>query len=116
MTDPNGFFRVERLLPLKQSFKVLPAMSNPETCNLPSSESTRCLSMAFIDCKDPEWARSCSSFASMLQVIRQVDCMEVSARRDKLMTRQYESEVPIRLQLFLDGFLLAYGSEVTVND
>ena len=28
---------------------------------------------------------------------------KVSARRDKLMTRQYESEVPVRLQLFLDG-------------
>ena len=28
---------------------------------------------------------------------------KVSARRDKLMTRQYESEVPVRLQLFVDG-------------
>lgn len=28
---------------------------------------------------------------------------KVSARRDKLMTRQYESEVPVRVHLFLDG-------------
>lgn len=28
---------------------------------------------------------------------------KVSARRDRLMTRQYESEVPVRVQLFLDG-------------
>jgi uncharacterized protein (DUF58 family) len=28
---------------------------------------------------------------------------KASARRDKLMTRQYESEIPVRVQLFIDG-------------
>ncbi len=116
MTDPNGFFRVERLLPLKQSFKVLPGYVESGDLQ-PSIKRINALPQHGIH------RLQRSGMGSELLELREYVAgdppksiaWKVSARRDKLMTRQYESEVPIRLQLFLDGSQ-AYGSEVTEND
>ncbi len=104
MTDPNGFFRVERLLPLKQSFKVLPGYVESGDLQ-PSIKRINALPQHGIH------RLQRSGMGSELLELREYVAgdppksiaWKVSARRDKLMTRQYESEVPIRLQLFLDG-------------
>ncbi|MBL8819270.1 MAG: DUF58 domain-containing protein [Planctomyces sp.] len=102
--DPHGFFRTERFLECTQSFRVLPAFTatrNSQTLvkrinALPSHGLHRLQR---------------SGMGSELLELREYVpgdppksiAWKVSARRDKLMTRQYESEVPVRLQLFVNG-------------
>ncbi len=104
MKDAQGFFLAERFVPLPQTFRVLPAYAEAgdvhslvkRTNSLPQHGIHRLQR---------------SGLGSELLELREyvpgdppkAIAWKVSARRDKLMTRQYESEVPVRVQLFLDG-------------
>ncbi|MEZ6041681.1 MAG: DUF58 domain-containing protein [Planctomycetaceae bacterium] len=102
--DALGFFRVERFIDLRQEFRVLPNYAETDS---PQSmiKRTNALSQHGIH------RLQRSGMGSELLELREYVpgdppksiAWKVSARRDKLMTRQYESEVPVRVQLILDG-------------
>ncbi len=104
MTDRQGFFRAERFIPLVQNFRVLPAFQNIGDAQ-PTVKRINALPQHGIH------RLQRSGMGSELLELREYAAgdppksiaWKVSARRDKLMTRQYESEVPVRLQLFVDG-------------
>lgn len=104
MTDRQGFFRAERFIPLMQTFRVLPAYQNTGDAQ-PMVKRINSLPQHGIH------RLQRSGMGSELLELREYAAgdppksiaWKVSARRDKLMTRQYESEVPVRLQLFVDG-------------
>ena len=104
MTDRQGFFRAERFIPLVQNFRVLPAYQNTADAQ-PMVKRINSLPQHGIH------RLQRSGMGSELLELREYAAgdppksiaWKVSARRDKLMTRQYESEVPVRLQLFVDG-------------
>lgn len=104
MTDRQGFFRAERFIPLVQNFRVLPAYQNTGDAQ-PMVKRINSLPQHGIH------RLQRSGMGSELLELREYAAgdppksiaWKVSARRDKLMTRQYESEVPVRLQLFVDG-------------
>jgi uncharacterized protein (DUF58 family) len=102
--DAQGFFRSERFIPLVQVFRVLPAYADVGETQ-PQVKRINSLPQHGIH------RLQRSGMGSELLELREYVsgdppksiAWKVSARRDKLMTRQYESEVPVRLQLFLDG-------------
>ncbi len=106
MTDRQGFFRAERFIPLVQNFRVLPAYQHTADAQ-PMVKRINSLPQHGIH------RLQRSGMGSELLELREYAAgdppksiaWKVSARRDKLMTRQYESEVPVRLQLFIDGSL-----------
>lgn len=104
LQDAQGFFRCERFIPLVQSFRVLPAYAEVGETQ-PLVKRINSLPQHGIH----RLQRS-GMGSELLELREYADgdppksiAWKVSARRDKLMTRQYESEVPVRLQLFLDG-------------
>ncbi|MEY3225918.1 MAG: hypothetical protein RLZZ536_537 [Planctomycetota bacterium] len=104
LQDPAGFFRAERFVPAVQIFRVLPAYSDVGE-HQPSVKRINSLPQHGVH------RLQRSGMGSELLELREYVpgdppksiAWKVSARRDKLMTRQYESEVPVRLNLFLDG-------------
>jgi len=104
MRDAQGFFRTERFFPLVQTFRVLPAFMAVGDAQ-PIVKRINSLPQHGIH------RLQRSGMGSELLELREYAAgdppksiaWKVSARRDKLMTRQYESEVPVRLQLFVDG-------------
>ena len=104
LQDAQGFFRLERFIPLVQVFRVLPAYADVGETQ-PLVKRINSLPQHGIH----RLQRS-GMGSELLELREYVDgdppksiAWKVSARRDKLMTRQYESEVPVRVQLFLDG-------------
>lgn len=104
MQDAQGFFQCERFIPHLQDFRVLPAYAEVGDTQ-PLVKRINSLPQHGIH----RLQRS-GMGSELLELREYVDgdppksiAWKVSARRDKLMTRQYESEVPVRLQLFLDG-------------
>lgn len=104
LQDAQGFFRCERFIPLVQNFRVLPAYAEVRETQ-PLVKRINSLPQHGIH----RLQRS-GMGSELLELREYADgdppksiAWKVSARRDKLMTRQYESEVPVRLQLFLDG-------------
>lgn len=104
LEDAQGFFRSERFIPLVHIFRVLPAYADVGETQ-PQVKRINSLPQHGIH------RLQRSGMGSELLELREYVsgdppksiAWKVSARRDKLMTRQYESEVPVRLQLFLDG-------------
>lgn len=104
MTDRQGFFRAERFISLVQNFRVLPAYQNVGDAQ-PMVKRINSQPQHGIH------RLQRSGMGSELLELREYAtgdppksiAWKVSARRDKLMTRQYESEVPVRVQLFMDG-------------
>lgn len=102
--DHNGFFRTERFVPWIQTFRVLPAF---KAAGDPQPIVKRINSQP----QHGIHRLQRSGMGSELLELREYAAgdppksiaWKVSARRNKLMTRQYESEVPVRLQLFIDG-------------
>ncbi len=104
MHDRQGFFKAERFIPWTQNFRVLPAFQQVgdtqpivKRINSQPQHGIHRLQRSGMG-------------SELLELREYVDgdppksiAWKVSARRDKLMTRQYESEVPVRLQLFVDG-------------
>lgn len=110
LQDAHGFFRAERFVPVPQTFRVLPGYADAGKSR-PLVKRINALSQHGIH------RLQRSGMGSELLELREYVvgdppksiAWKVSARRDKLMTRQYESEVPVRVQLFLDG---SFGTRV----
>ena len=106
LQDAQGFFLAERFIHLPQTFRVLPAFAVAGDVQ-PLVKRTNSLPQHGIH------RLQRSGLGSELLELREyvagdppkAIAWKVSARRDKLMTRQYESEVPVRVQLFVDGSL-----------
>ena len=104
LQDAHGFFLAERFISLPQTFRVLPAFAVAGDVQ-PLVKRTNSLPQHGIH------RLQRSGLGSELLELREyvagdppkAIAWKVSARRDKLMTRQYESEVPVRVQLFVDG-------------
>ena len=104
LKDAQGFFLAERFVSLPQTFRVLPGYAEAGDVH-PLVKRTNSLPQHGIH------RLQRSGLGSELLELREyvpgdppkAIAWKVSARRDKLMTRQYESEVPVRVQLFLDG-------------
>ena len=104
LQDAHGFFLAERFIQLPQTFRVLPAFAVAGDVQ-PLVKRTNSLPQHGIH------RLQRSGLGSELLELREyvagdppkAIAWKVSARRDKLMTRQYESEVPVRVQLFVDG-------------
>ena len=104
LQDAQGFFLAERFISLPQTFRVLPAFAVAGDMQ-PLVKRTNSLPQHGIH------RLQRSGLGSELLELREyvagdppkAIAWKVSARRDKLMTRQYESEVPVRVQLFVDG-------------
>ncbi len=108
LSDPYGFFQHHAFVPLEMSFRVLPPFFD-------SGEMAPVIKRSNSLPQHGVHRLQRSGMGSELLELREyVDgdppksiAWKVSARRDRLMTRQYESEVPVRLQLFLDGSMHA---------
>lgn len=104
LQDAHGFFLAERFIKLPQTFRVLPAFAVAGDVQ-PLVKRSNSLPQHGIH------RLQRSGLGSELLELREyvagdppkAIAWKVSARRDKLMTRQYESEVPVRVQLFVDG-------------
>lgn len=102
--DPNGFFAAERFIPLEQSFRVLPSFAE---FNEPHILVKRINSLPQHGIHRLQRAGMGSELLELREYVPgdppKSIAWKVSARRDILMTRQYESEVPVRVYLFVDG-------------
>ncbi|MCA9062955.1 MAG: DUF58 domain-containing protein [Planctomycetaceae bacterium] len=104
VSDPNGFFRRDLFAECPQTFRVFPACATQVDLR-PVVKRVNSLPQHGIH------RLQRSGMGSELLELREYAvgdppksiAWKVSARRDKLMTRQYESEVPVRIQLFVDG-------------
>ncbi len=106
LADPFGLFACHRFVPLDQSFRILPDYFHSGDIRptvkrhnaLPSHGIHRLfrsgVSSELLELREYVAGDPPKSIA-----------WKASARRDKLMTRQYESEVPVRLRFFMDGSL-----------
>jgi uncharacterized protein (DUF58 family) len=102
--DPRKFFRLDRFMALRQTFRVLPSFTE-------SADASPLLKrMNAIPRHGIHRQQRPGIGFELLELREYVDgdppktiAWKASARRDKLMTRQYESEVPVRVQLILDG-------------
>ncbi len=102
--DPQGLFRSERFISCAQTFRVLPGYA------VARNSSTLVKRINALPTHGIHRLQRSGMGSELLELREYVDgdppksiAWKVSARRDKLMTRQYESEVPVRLQLFVDG-------------
>lgn len=104
LEDRRGFFRQVKFIPVEQSFRALPdyfqsAETRPTVKrhnSLPSHGIHR--------------LQRSGTGAELLELREYVPgdppksiAWKASARRENLMTRQYESEVPVRVRFFVDG-------------
>lgn len=102
--DRHGFFRSESFVVCRQIFRVLPAW-------LETGEHRPVIKRINAIPRHGIHRLQRAGMGSELLELRDYVigdppksiAWKVSARRDRLMTRQYESEVPIRVQLFVDG-------------
>ena len=102
--DPRKFFKLDRFVSLRQTFRVLPSFTESADAS-PLLKRRNAIPRHGIHRQQ----RPGIGF-ELLELREYVDgdppktiAWKASARRDKLMTRQYESEVPIRVQLIIDG-------------
>ncbi len=104
LKDQQGFFVTQRFVPAEHRFRVLPSYANVNESQ-PITKRINSLPQHGIH------RLQRSGMGSELLELREYAtgdppksiAWKVSARRDMLMTRQYESEVPVRVVLFLDG-------------
>jgi uncharacterized protein (DUF58 family) len=104
LQDRFGFFQMHRFVPVEQKFRLLPDYSQSAELR-PTVKRQNSLPQHGIH----RLQRS-GTGAELLELREYVPgdppksiAWKVSARRDKLMTRKYESEVPVRVHLFIDG-------------
>ena len=104
LQDPFGFFRMHRFVPFEQQFRLLPDYYQAGELR-PTVKRQNSLPQHGIH----RLQRS-GTGAELLELREYVPgdppksiAWKVSARRDNLMTRKYESEVPVRLHLLVDG-------------
>lgn len=104
LQDPQGFFLTQRFIAAEQRFRVLPAYANVNESQ-PITKRINSLPQHGI-----HRLQSSGLGSELLELREYVPgdppksiAWKVSARRDILMTRQYESEVPVRVTVFVDG-------------
>ncbi len=104
LQDRFGFFQMHRFVKAEQKFRVMPDFFQSAELR-PTIKRQNSLPQHGIH----RLQRS-GTGAELLELREYVPgdppksiAWKVSARRDKLMTRQYESEVPVRVHLFIDG-------------
>ncbi len=104
LEDPFGFFRVHRFVSVEQRFRLLPDYYQAGELR-PTVKRQNSLPQHGIH----RLQRS-GTGAELLELREYVAgdppksiAWKVSARRNNLMTRKYESEVPVRLHLFVEG-------------
>jgi uncharacterized protein (DUF58 family) len=108
--DLHGLFTAQRFLPCRQVFRVLPTCT-PLDIGRPTTKRMNAMPPPGIHrLQQP-------GIGGELLELREYApgdppksiAWKVSARRDILMTRQYESEVPVRSTLFIDT---SYGTQI----
>ncbi len=104
--DQCAFFQSHRFVPLQQTFRILPDYFQAGEVR-PTVKRHNSLPQHGIHRLQREGAGS-----ELLELREYVPgdppksiAWKVSARRNQLMTRKYESEVPVRVHLFIDGSL-----------
>jgi len=104
MSDSSGLFMTEWFVDYKQSFQVFPPFAEAGDIH-PIVKRVNSIPQHGIHRLQRSGLGS-----ELLELREYVDgdppkaiAWKVSARRDRLMTRQYESEVPVRMHLFVDG-------------
>ena len=102
--DLHGLFFARRFLPARQSFRVLPTCINVET-GYPTVKRFNALPPPGI-----HRLQRAGMGSELLELREYVAgdppksiAWKVSAKRGTLMTRQYETDVPVRTLLFVDG-------------
>ena len=102
--DRSGFFQADKYYATKQQIRILP--------DYYQSGEVRPVVKRFntLPSHGIHSLRSAGTGAELLELRDYVPgdppksiAWKASARRQKLMTRQYESEVPVRIQFFIDG-------------
>ncbi|MGZ0163677.1 MAG: DUF58 domain-containing protein [Planctomycetales bacterium] len=101
--DLQGLFIAKRFIPARQSFRVLPTSSAVDA-TAPTVKRVNALPPPGI-----HRLQRAGMGSELLELREYVPgdppkaiAWKVSARRDQLMTREYESEVPVRTTLFID--------------
>ncbi len=102
--DKLGFFRKQRLFPLPQTLRILPTYAQ-------GADRSSAIKRHNALPRHGIHRMQRSGVGSELLELREYIpgdppksiAWKVSARREQLMTRTYESEVPIRVHLFVDG-------------
>jgi uncharacterized protein (DUF58 family) len=104
LEDRHGFFRLERFVQCRQLLRVLPAWRESGDVR-PIIKRLNAIPRYGVHRQ-----QRTGNGSELLELREYVSgdppksiAWKASARRDRLMTRQYESEVPVRLQLFVDG-------------
>lgn len=108
--DPQGLFLLERVFHQDVSYRILPTYAEAGDPT-PRVKRVNALPQHGIH----QLRRA--GFGGDLLELREYQtgdppksiAWKVSARRDRLMTRQYESEVPVRLTIFVDGAQTVYA-------
>lgn len=102
--DAHGFFRADRFLACEQTFRVLPAFASAGDLRSTLKQVNA------IPLHGIHRLQQTGLGAELLELREYVPgdppksiAWKVSARRQTLMTRQYESEVPVRVRMFVDG-------------
>lgn len=102
--DAQAFFKAHRFIPFEQSFRVLPAFAGITEMQ-PTVKRVNSIPMHGI-----HRLQRAGLGSELLELREYVPgdppksiAWKVSARRETLMTRQYESEVPVRVKMFVDG-------------
>lgn len=108
--DLHGLFFARRFLPARQSFRVLPTCVNVET-GYPTVKRFNSMPPPGI-----HRLQRAGMGSELLELREYVPgdppksiAWKVSAKRGTLMTRQYETDVPVRTLLFVDG---SYGTRL----
>jgi uncharacterized protein (DUF58 family) len=101
--DLQGLFIAKRFIPARQSFKVLPTSATVDA-TAPTVKRVNALPPPGI-----HRLQRAGMGCELLELREYVPgdppkaiAWKVSARRDQLMTREYESEVPVRTTMFVD--------------
>jgi hypothetical protein len=104
LEDSQRFFRVRRFIKLSQTFRVLPGYAAPVD---PKPQLKRLNAIPQHGIHRLQRSGMGSELLDLREYVPgdppKSIAWKASARRDLLMTRQYESDVPVRLQLFVDG-------------
>lgn len=103
-SDLQGLFTTQRFLPCRQSYRILPTCIDVET-NRQMTKQVNSLPPPGI-----HRMQRAGMGSELLELREYIPgdppksiAWKVSAKRDVLMTRQYESEVPVRTTLFVDA-------------
>ena len=101
--DPNGFFLCDRFISARQTLRILP------DCKSRLDQKPKIIRLSSLPQQGMHRMHRAGTGSELLDLREYVPgdppksiAWKVSARRDKLMTRDYESEVPVRTIIFVD--------------